>query len=403
MDIRTMLSILWKRAWLIGLGTLLAAGLGVGLLLTGGTYPQYSATGIVAIGVDTPGASQDPVLVNMVQDMIPTYIRMVTLEPITTAVIESLELPDIPQDLGERISARVIGDTQLLEIQVTYPDPDMAAAIANEVIRQLISQASPRVRSLIVPVQTAQTPNLPDLTGVVPAIMVGVAGALFATGGVYLAEFIRHPLYNSHDVEEELGLSTLATLRPRRMVLFRRRQQANTEAATWWALTEAAQRQWKGSPDKKQWLLVTSLSTPRPPVEVALNLARTWAGRGETVLLADADLTHPLPEPSPTEEGEGDLHFLPAVAFTPETLANRAREASVVVIRAAPVPGSVATLALATRAALVLLVVEAGRVPAAKAREALELLQVSDAPIWGAVLCHCSRLLNLRLPKRLRR
>lgn len=378
-----MLRIFWKWAWLVGLSACLAGGLTVALMLRRGAFPQYSANAIVAVGVD---AAEDPLLLEQVQDLIPTYIHMVSLDPITAAVIQRLGLPDDPQELGERIDARLIGDTQLLEIRVAYSDPETAAAIANEVVRQLIAQASPRTRRLIVPVQAAQPPDLPDLAGALPAVVALIAGASLAIGGVYLVEFFRHPLYDSRDVEEMLEVPALATLQARSGRSFRRQEQA--EAVRWWALAEAAERQWGQAPDENRWLLVLPASVRSHSDHVARQLACTWTQRGKDVLLADADTARPMPAPDPPAGVADHLSFLPAGQFSIERLAAEARgKAAVIVIRAAPALDSIQTQALAACAGQVLLVVDAGRTTAAEAQETLDLLRASNVPVWGAVIC----------------
>jgi len=383
MDIRISMGILWRRTWLILLVSALAGGLAAGLLLTHGAFPQYTASAIVAIGVDTPGI-QDPMLVELARELIPTYVRLATMEPTAAAVIANLQLPDTTEEMAGKINAYLIGNSQLLEVQATYADPQIAAAIANEVVAQLLSQASPRVRSTMIPIQAAVAPSLPDVAALAPAVISALAAGLLVIGGIYLVEFIRNPLYGRQDVEEILQLPTLMTWHPASRANLRGRDGARSDASTWWALAEAGERHWTGNPKPKRWVALTALSPRRTPIECALQWARAWASRGEAVLLADADKSHPLP--GKLAPVEADWRLLPAADFSVDQFVDQAKDASITIVRAAPVVSSIDTLALAARGVEVILIVEAGRTRVAEAQQALELLRAVDASIWGVLI-----------------
>jgi capsular polysaccharide biosynthesis protein len=132
------LRVLTRHLWLLIAGTVLAM---VGSYLAFRyltPWPRYQATAVVIIGNNNP--TSDWVSVEVSREMAPMYARWATRRSVLEGVIETLSLPLSVGELQKAIDARVIGDTQMMEISATSCDPEQAAAIANEVVRQLETQ-----------------------------------------------------------------------------------------------------------------------------------------------------------------------------------------------------------------------------------------------------------------------
>lgn len=69
-----------------------------------------------------------------------TYTQLITFDVLDT-VIKNLDLPTTPRDLESAVSPSVVPETPILDIGVTYNDPDTAATIANEIARVLIESS----------------------------------------------------------------------------------------------------------------------------------------------------------------------------------------------------------------------------------------------------------------------
>ena len=87
-----------------------------------------------------PGPGQ----IDTSQRLSATYAAIATTRPILDAVISKLGLATTPDELREQIAAVAATSSTLVTITVDQPDPEVAAAIANELAGQLIA-TSPSV------------------------------------------------------------------------------------------------------------------------------------------------------------------------------------------------------------------------------------------------------------------
>ncbi len=135
---RKYLIVVLKYLWLV----ILAAG------ITGaGTYylrshQQAYYSSHVRIFIGNAIASPDPSIQQITTGaaLAVTYTQLITYDVLDT-VINDLNLPMTPRDLSGAVSASVVPDTPILDIGVTYSDPDMAAEIANEIAKVLIASS----------------------------------------------------------------------------------------------------------------------------------------------------------------------------------------------------------------------------------------------------------------------
>jgi len=114
---------------------------------------EYEARTLVAVG--TFLGNPDPGLedVRLAQELTPTYAQVAETRRVLEPVIETLGLDADVGLLRRAIETESIPDTSLFVLVVTWSDPDTAAAIANEVARQLIlsnpSNLSPALQNQV--------------------------------------------------------------------------------------------------------------------------------------------------------------------------------------------------------------------------------------------------------------
>jgi len=456
MDLRVYLKLFLRWSWFVAIATVAGAVLSFFVLSSLGVVPSYSATATVAIGAEIFSSDQDWNYLTTVSSLAPTYVELAKLEPVTQAVIDTLSLPETTGELSELLDVSLIEDTQLIEIKATYGDAQMAAAIANEVAHQLALQAPLRLRNFIVTIEAAEVPDVFDIAAFAPVVIAGMLGFLLATGGVFLVDFMQDVIHNSEDVAQRLGLATLAVVRSSRWPsrLWQRWRGRRFEPEThpvWWSLMEACQRRYaaavgrlsiatagqtSGNPyndhatglvlskvegNETPLVLVTSSRKDEGQSSAALNLARTWAHSGQTILLVDAYLARPrlhkelgltnevgltslLTEPTcsleavtqPIEAVPG-LHVLTAGPATERALSATApavrqaleamkATAQVIIVNGPPVLAGADAVMLAAQADGVLLVLRGGKTRAEQAAETIELLTMAGGLMWGAVL-----------------
>ncbi len=277
MELRDYLKVVYKWLWFIVLTTLIAGMAGYLVLWHLALLPAYRATATVMIS----GSSADLTRLEIGQALAPTYAELAKREPFAQSVVESLGLPISAEKLKEHIEANPIPGTQLIEIVATYNDPQQAAAIANQVARQLVEQAPAGLRRDFV-ITEAQPPLRPSLGTYGNVLAAAFTGLLLATGAVFLIEYLDDSIRTAEEVRRHLHLPTLGIVKDASSRHF------------WWTLAEACWRQCsKGTPSTKS-ILVTSPGPSEGKSTIAINLAITWAKAGRKTLLVDAHLRHPV-------------------------------------------------------------------------------------------------------------
>jgi non-specific protein-tyrosine kinase len=102
---------------------------------------KYEASTTVAVGTAMEIPNPDDTIIRTGTDLARTYAIISTTYEVLDAAIQAGGFPDTATELGDHVSASVITDTPLIVIDVTYDDPVLAAAIANEVAHQLVANS----------------------------------------------------------------------------------------------------------------------------------------------------------------------------------------------------------------------------------------------------------------------
>lgn len=150
-DLSFYIRVLRKWLWLVIL---------VGALVGAAAYfvlnleeEEYEARTLLAVGTFllNPDPAREDVIIG--QELTPTYLRLAETRRVLEPVIDTLGLEVNVGNLQRSVETAAILDTSLFEIIVTWSDPEMAAAIANEVANQLVisnpSSVSPALQNQI--------------------------------------------------------------------------------------------------------------------------------------------------------------------------------------------------------------------------------------------------------------
>ena len=134
----TLWGIISRWWWLILAGMILSAG--VSYVVTSKQAPVYMAKATVGVGLSIRSASPTRDSLDLSRNLAYAYAEFARRRLMTEAVIEALGLPLEPEELSSRIEVNVISSAQLLEIFAYDNNPAQAAAIAEEVARQLVEE-----------------------------------------------------------------------------------------------------------------------------------------------------------------------------------------------------------------------------------------------------------------------
>ena len=123
-----------RRGWLVILIMLIAGA--TAFVVSSRQQEQYSATaGLLVISGQNVGENELSAI-QASRSIAETYRLLIETGPVLDAVVEELDLPYGIQELNEKISTSIAGETQLIEVSAVDNDPEQAALIANTVVER---------------------------------------------------------------------------------------------------------------------------------------------------------------------------------------------------------------------------------------------------------------------------
>jgi capsular exopolysaccharide synthesis family protein len=429
----------WWWLFLLFLAVGLVAGYQVQVLLgtlTPGSLATYSTTATVTLGTEVQGLEQSNTDLNLAESLVPTYVELALRPPITERVVQTLGLPVSAAKLvAAHLEVVQPEKTQLIEITGKYPDPVIAAAIANETALQLQSAAPVRPTRLVQVVSMADVPESPD-NGIYLLIgMAGIVGLILAAGIVLLIEFSLDRPYTPEWAASRLALPILGTARPKYTPgrsawfgLWRRSASAVPTEPVWWAVMSTIDRLPPEEAEKEvkqgRAIVVTGPQSRESKTATAVTLAYAAAASGRKTILVDADVRRSrlqrwfklaerdgvttlarngysgedankllvpgaieglsaLPAgPKPVEAGGRLMHS----RFWQTLLDDLRSQAELVIVNAPAIKAAPEAMVLATNADAVLVTMDLGKTKAPLVNETQDILDRAGATILGVIL-----------------
>jgi Mrp family chromosome partitioning ATPase len=355
------------RRWVV---ILIAVVLGAlaGALLRATSTPSYAATAKVLLDQQHPvdallGVAQPPP--DPTREL-STSVRLIALEPVAEQARRRLRLTGSTSDLLSRVTVKLDGNTNIVDITARDRDARQAARIADEFAlgyQRLRAQSAGaslaqaaqagRERLLRLGPGAAATPVGRELAGeirrlevlgalqtggvqivrraTVPAARAGIgtAGAaiaggllagLLAVGLVVLLSRNDPRLYDEDDAERALGLPVLAAVPRRRSGRGGRRTGLEGRDPPVEAYATLARLGFAQADKQSSVLLVASPTDGEGTPEVVLDLVCAMSALGRSVLAIDADLRAPRLAQMAGVQSGGGLAALLAGDARPEQL-----------------------------------------------------------------------------------
>lgn len=136
MGFNDYIRLLRKWAWLFLLLGLVAGS--ASYLVRSQQPPVYEAQVMLSVGSYFRSPDPDTAEIRTSVELARSYAVLATTHSVLQAVLEEGEFPLTQRQLFGMVSTRIVPDTSLLVLTITYTDPVMAAEIADELARQLI-------------------------------------------------------------------------------------------------------------------------------------------------------------------------------------------------------------------------------------------------------------------------
>lgn len=197
---------------------ILACFLAGALLAFGVTYffitPQYQASASLYIVSASNNSIVNLTDLQVGAQLTADYQELMLSRPLLQDVIKNLDLEQDYKALAQQISITNTSDTRILKVTVTDPDPEMAADIANELVKQACVY--------LPKIMETETPNLVE-DAVVPShksspsysrntVLGALLGAVLCCGVLLVQYLMDDTLVTPDDVANYLGIQPLATI-----------------------------------------------------------------------------------------------------------------------------------------------------------------------------------------------
>jgi capsular polysaccharide biosynthesis protein len=216
-SLREYFFVLIKRLWLILLLTVMCIGAS-GIISFYVLKPEYQTFTTLMVGrpKDYQNTNQqldyNEIMVN--QQLVTTYGELVKSRVVADDVIRDLKL-DIPFDeFKDKVNVNLVKDTEIIKIEVTDGDPELAAAIANKTAEVFMDKVKDIMNienvQIIDRAQVTDKPVKPR-----PFLNMAIAGVLGLMAGIFLAfilEYFDNTIKTQEDVQKYLGLSVIGTI-----------------------------------------------------------------------------------------------------------------------------------------------------------------------------------------------
>ncbi|MHB8126285.1 MAG: YveK family protein [Desulfitobacteriaceae bacterium] len=218
-ELRQYWEVLRKR-WLIVVIIPLIAALTSGVISFFILKPVYQASTTLIVGKkaseSTLNAGQmlDYSVLMANQQLAKTYVTIAQSRTVEQNVIMNLNLSLTVGGLDRLIAINPVKNTEILEIQVSNTNPEMAASIANTMAQEF-SKAVIEIKKVdsVSIVDKAVTPTSPVKPNKKLNVLIAfVVGLMASVGLVFLLEYLDNTIKTTHDVENILGIPVLGLI-----------------------------------------------------------------------------------------------------------------------------------------------------------------------------------------------
>ena len=216
-SLREYFFILRKRLWLIVLLTVISVVIS-GVVSYYVLEPEYQTFTTLMVGKPKDYQNMDnkleynDLLLN--QKLVSTYGEIVKTRLVTDEVIEKLNLNISDKEFREKVNVNLVKDTEIIKLEVTDKDPELAAKIANETALVFMKNVKEimKIENIQV-IDKAQIPESPIKPR--PKLNMAIAGVLGLMIGIFLVfllEYLDNTIKTPEDVEKYLDLPVIGTI-----------------------------------------------------------------------------------------------------------------------------------------------------------------------------------------------
>lgn len=276
-----------RWTWLVVLGIVLcsSASYAISKLI----HPAYQASAIIEINILSSTSAYDNFTLSELS--VPTYSQLLTNSAVLNPVVAAHPGMTL-KGLRAMMAVKPQSNTQLIELDVTNNDPQMAKQLAYDISQSLITYSNLQAPSSIqvLPIDLPTDPVYPKPLS--DAGLGAVGGLGLAVALIVIFEWIEGRLAGPQEVRELLGLEILTAI-PRLSRKQRGQLPVRTPALVERYRILSANLIAAQAVKPFKLVMVTSALANEGTSSIAANLACWLAMAGKQVLLVDTNLYRP--------------------------------------------------------------------------------------------------------------
>ena len=203
-DLREIAGLLLRKLKILIL-FLILGGLIAGSVTRFLITPQYTGTSMIFILTKTTSVTS-LADIQLGSELTTDFVMLATSRPTLERVIDELDLTEEPKDLQEMITVSNPADTRILQIDVSNPDPQLAADISNaladataDAVADIMSTDRPSI------VEEAVVPEAPSSPSLMKNAMLGAMAGLFLAMAIVILRFL---MDDTIKTEDDVGYSS---------------------------------------------------------------------------------------------------------------------------------------------------------------------------------------------------
>lgn len=297
-SLRDLFTLIKKKIWMIAL-----VGLVFGLVTAGVNQfllkPVYKATTTIITNKEIDeemaqmSTSDD---FNFSQKMAVTYSNIITSRVVLDQVIKDLNLKIAYEDLENLVDVETVDDTQIIEINVTYGNPKIAAKICNQ-IPIVFEKEVKRITkaSGVEVIDKATVPKWhirPRKT--VNTIIATLIGVMLATAFVLMRELLDKTIKTTKDIEKYFDYNVLGVVSKQKQDLLFIKDMDRKNIGYEEFVKIRTNIQYTNIDNDLKVILFTSTNKNEGKSTLSLNTAYKFSELEDTkVLLIDCDFRNP--------------------------------------------------------------------------------------------------------------
>lgn len=219
LDLKELFFMFWNKKLEIILITLMfvAAGIGYSYFFV---KPEYtSTTSLVLAQSSSSGQTGDGAIsatdLTMNSKLVSTYSELIKRKAILGQVCENLNIPESNiQELRGKIKVNSAKNTEIIEISVTNKDPNIAAAIANE-IAKVFGEKIVEIYNIsnVYLLDRAEANAVPsNINHMKDVVIFAFIGLVIAAVYVLIANMLDNTIKTEQDVEATTELLVLSSI-----------------------------------------------------------------------------------------------------------------------------------------------------------------------------------------------